>query len=100
MADHEDAALVFFKGALQLFFGVHIEVVERAREDTFNCHACCEMGVLIEISRSHMPGPLDRPLIRLQLSRFSLFCRPLRTIISCQKIDVNEYIPLSIFLRK
>ncbi len=27
MADHEDAALVFFKGALQLFFGVHIEVV-------------------------------------------------------------------------
>lgn len=33
MADHEDAALVFFKGALQLFFGVHIEVVGGLVED-------------------------------------------------------------------
>ena len=45
-----------------------VEVVKRARKDTFNCHAGCEMSMLIEISGSHMPGPLDRPFIRLQLS--------------------------------
>ena len=27
------------------------------------------MGVLIEVSCSHMSGPLDRPFIRLQFSR-------------------------------
>ena len=46
-----------------------IKLVEGTCQNILNRHAGCEMGMLIEISGCHMPGPLDRPLIRLQLPR-------------------------------
>ena len=42
-----------------------IEVVEGACQNIFNRHAGRKMGVLIEISGCHMPGPFDCSFIRL-----------------------------------
>jgi hypothetical protein len=64
------------------------------------------MGMLIEISGCHMPGPLDRPLIRLQLPGHDTHEGGLSLTVGTHKADMfslqkpKGYIPENLTVTK